>query len=282
MIWLLVNLLKQEKWVTMNNTREAELRGEIDFTRHRDWYDPAESDAEVTIVGCGGIGSPTALALAKLGIPKLTLIDGDTVEKHNIPNQMFPLTEEEQDNTGGPYTELVSTFGKPKVHVLENVLNSFSVTDIEAHYKFLNSDGLTTPDNDLSSDIKGYKPSGIVVSGLDSMSARQEVWKTVKFNMGVDLYIDARLGGELIVIYAVNPKDYASCQTYEESLHSDENARELPCTRRIVIDVGFVVAGLITRTIRRHLAGGKIEHDGGENHIDPVLMFNQESLSVTR
>ena len=48
-------------------------------------------EACVTIVGIGGVGSYTAEALARAGIGKLTLIDGDRVEESNINRQLAAL-----------------------------------------------------------------------------------------------------------------------------------------------------------------------------------------------
>lgn len=231
-----------------NSIRQAEIEGVIDFTRGRDWFDPSSSDAHVTMVGCGGIGSPTAMALAKLGIPKITLIDGDTVEKHNIPNQMFPLAD----------------IGRPKVDSLADVLAAYSVSEVDPIHGFVQSNGIQMVDDGLVSG----RLRGVVVSGLDSMAARNEVWKNVKYNVNVPLYVDARIGGENIVIYAVDPRKPDQCKRYEENALSftDEEAVPLPCTRRSIIDVGFIVASMLTRVVRRHLAGEQIEHTLFWNH----------------
>lgn len=45
--------------------------------------------ATVTLVGCGGLGTNTGLALARKGIDRLVLLDGDTVETKNLTRQLF-------------------------------------------------------------------------------------------------------------------------------------------------------------------------------------------------
>jgi molybdopterin/thiamine biosynthesis adenylyltransferase len=47
----------------------------------------ALSEAQVVLVGCGGIGSPALQYLAAAGIGRLTLIDGDTVDLGNLQRQ---------------------------------------------------------------------------------------------------------------------------------------------------------------------------------------------------
>lgn len=57
-------------------------------------------------MGCGSVGSTLAENLARCGVTKMTLWDFDTVETHNIVNQMF----RQQD------------VGKLKVEALRDIL----------------------------------------------------------------------------------------------------------------------------------------------------------------
>ena len=59
--------------------------------------------AHVVLFGLGGVGSYTAEALARAGIGRLTLIDGDTVSISNLNRQLPALR---------------STIGRPKVQVM--------------------------------------------------------------------------------------------------------------------------------------------------------------------
>jgi len=47
------------------------------------------ANLHVTIIGCGAVGSFTALSLCKMGVGQLTLIDNDKVSIENLPNQFF-------------------------------------------------------------------------------------------------------------------------------------------------------------------------------------------------
>lgn len=46
-------------------------------------------ESNILVIGCGGIGSTTALLLAGAGVKKLTLVDHDTIEKSNLNRQLF-------------------------------------------------------------------------------------------------------------------------------------------------------------------------------------------------
>lgn len=219
----------------------AEAEGRADYSRQRGYYNPSDHGGEVTIVGAGGIGSPTALALAKLGVPQINVIDFDTVELHNVSNQMYALDE----------------IGAPKAQAAANLIHAYSQTsDATAYHGKVTEDGLFVTEGEV---VREFKPSGIVVSALDSMEARAHLWQAIKGSPHVPLLIDGRLGGEAIVVYAAQPNDSSDQEFYEGTLHTDSEGVELPCSRRNVIDVSFAVAALICRAVRRHLAGHPVE-----------------------
>lgn len=199
----------------------------MDYTRQRDWFDPDKTQAAATIVGCGGIGSFTALALAKLGVQRLNLVDFDEVDAHNIPNQLFAKWQE----------------GTLKVAALHALL--LDLTGIDA-------DGITCLDKPLQD---GIPRAPVVISALDSMTARADLWEQVRYKLDVKLFLDGRLAGESVLLYAVDPTNPTDVKGYEGTLHSDEEGSDQPCTARSIIDVGFAIGSLMTRAVRRHYAG---------------------------
>lgn len=71
--------------------------------------------ANILVVGLGGVGSFAAEFLARAGVHKMTLVDGDVFDETNI-NRQLPA--------------LQSTIGKPKVSVLAERLKDIN-SDIE-------------------------------------------------------------------------------------------------------------------------------------------------------
>lgn len=197
----------------------------MDHLRQLGILNPREIIYPVTLIGCGGIGTPTALALAKMGCPDITLMDPDIVEGHNLPSQLFRLQDA----------------GKLKAHACRDMIMEFtdscSVKAMETAF-------------DGSQEL-----SGIVISAVDTMEARSKIWSKVKFNLEIPLYIDGRIGGEIIEVFTIQPSQIEDIEFYEKWLFSDEETAELPCTERAIIYVGFIIGGIIASRLKTWLKG---------------------------
>lgn len=173
----------------------------------------------ITVIGVGGIGSPTVLALTKMGAGNITVYDDDKIEEHNLPNQIYRTKD----------------LNKNKVDGIVDICKEFSGYKINSNNtKF---DQVETP--------------GIVISAVDSMAARKSIWDTVKYNPSVSYYIEARMGAEEFKIYTINPTDPDEIKMYEKTLYSDSEAAELPCTARAIIYNVFMIASLITCQVKK-------------------------------
>ncbi len=197
-----------------------ERQPDKDFTRQLDWFNPATDNVPITIVGAGGIGGPTALAIAKLGIRKIKVYDFDLVEAHNQPNQMYGLNQLQES----------------KVAALHTICRDLA--DIE----IIPMDKRVTRKTPLS---------GIVIGAVDSMDARRIIWEAICSSGGlVPLYIDGRIGGQVIRVLTVRPDVLRDRKAYTKSIVSTHAAAPLRCTAAGIIDVSFAVASLITRALR--------------------------------
>jgi molybdopterin/thiamine biosynthesis adenylyltransferase len=148
----------------------------VEFLRQLDLVAPAALETPVHLIGCGGIGSFAALALGKLGCTRLHLYDDDRVEEHNLPNQLFRTSD----------------VGRHKATALAEIVEVFTGVRPEACLRRVEADRL----------------QGILVSGVDSMSARKTIWRrSIRYRAGIPLYLDGRLGAETCRVYAVRPAD---------------------------------------------------------------------------
>ena len=66
----------------------------MDLKKQLEFFDPNKfEDHEIHIIGVGAIGSHIAEMLTRMGFEDLTLYDFDTVDQHNITNQMYFETQ---------------------------------------------------------------------------------------------------------------------------------------------------------------------------------------------
>lgn len=77
----------------------------------------ALKNTTVAVIGCGGVGSYSVMALARTGIGRLIIIDPDVVEAGNINRQLMAFD---------------STLGEPKTRWLESHVKDIN-PDIEMH-----------------------------------------------------------------------------------------------------------------------------------------------------
>lgn len=194
----------------------------MDYLRQIDILHPEEICFPVTLIGCGGIGSLTALALSKLGCPKITLFDPDVVEEINIPNQVFRLSD----------------IGKAKVLACKSVIQEFSECEVTA-----------IP----SAFDQNHNISGIVISAVDTMASRLIIWEKMRYNIDVPLYIDGRLGGEILEVLTIQPSQIADIDFYKAFLFTDSEAAKLPCTARNIIYTGFAISAFIVSQLKHWL-----------------------------
>lgn len=195
----------------------------MSFRRQRGILDPGEILYTINIIGLGGIGRHTAETLAEMGCKKLILIDPDRVEAHNLPNQAY----REKD------------LGKLKVEAAKEIIQQFApwceVIAIPGKFE----------------DQKQLE--GIVISAVDSIETRKEIWKLIRYNTATPLFIDGRLGGEIMQVFTVRPCQLNDIEAYEKTLFPEEQAAQLPCTARSIIYVGKIVGGLIALQLKRWL-----------------------------
>lgn len=197
------------------------------FTRQMGIVAPSDLDLPVTVIGLGGIGSFTVDVLAKMGCTSIRGFDPDMVEPHNIPNQRY-----------GPRDA-----GKPKSKALfEFVRRSIGTRTTMLQERWEGKEA-------------NQRLYGIVIAAVDSIEMRKGIWRCVKRNPAVRLFIDGRIGGEYSIVYSLVPTDPEAVRKYDCTLFSSREAVELPCTERAVIYVGYGTAARIATVVRLYTRG---------------------------
>jgi hypothetical protein len=181
------------------------MKPRVSFLRHAAFVSSEDFVDEVTIVGCGAVGSHIALFLAKMGCQKFKLYDADIVESHNLPNQTYT----------------VEHIDMPKVEALKKVLEEFnSDIKITCHNKFFTSEDKNTV-------------VGPLILATDTMKSRQEIYDIFYLNTDIDYVFEVRLGfdyGELNIINNINPVE---CENWKKTLKDDSEIPDGPCNLRI-------------------------------------------------
>lgn len=203
------------------------MSNNTNFLRQSDTVDMAKlQSTRVVIIGAGGIGSPTALVLAKMGIGNIVLVDKDVVETYNIPSQFH----------------LADCLGFPKVESLKKTLEAF-IKDVTVTTHF------------DTSKTEYFFRANIVVSAVDSMKSRKEIYEQVKEAYSVSTYIEGRMGSEMGLIYTINNfhLNKELHKEYEKTLYSDENAVQESCTNKAIIYnttlMGSIIAAIIKQVL---------------------------------
>lgn len=193
----------------------------------------------INVIGAGGIGSPTVWLLAKMGIGSLEVWDGDKIEAHNLPNQFYRLED----------------FDEYKVLALQRIVEAFTGQKIKTHRR----------------RYRATKLSGLVVSAVDSMKVRQEIWQALKLNPNVPVYIDGRMGGEVFTVYTVKPHDPDDIRFYEANLFPDAEMEQGVCTARAIMYNTMTIAAIIASQIKKFLKGEEYNRE---------IIFDLATLSM--
>lgn len=173
-------------------------------------------NTKITIIGAGSVGSFITLSLAKMGFSNLEVFDDDVVAPHNLPNQFYRIKD----------------LGKPKVKALAEIIYGFEDIKITTHNSRYTGQLLT---------------SDIIISAVDSIPMRREIWEKQGFPNSIRAYIDTRMGGDMMRIYTVTPS--TSPLRYMDTLQGE--GEQLPCTARTILYNVLTIAGLTGSVVKK-------------------------------
>lgn len=155
-------------------------------------------DAQITVIGCGGIGGQTIEMLARMGIGKLVLVDKDAFDLSNLNRQTLASIAELGLSK--------SAVAKEKVRLINPYVK---VTAYDEHV-------------DQSNIDKVIGDSDIVIDALDNVLTRVIVSRKAK-EKGIP-YIHGAIHGTLGQITVFLPN---SDKSYEEMFNLPSQGKEL-------------------------------------------------------
>lgn len=195
----------------------------------------------ILVVGAGGIGSFTVLTLAKMGFENITVFDMDTVEEHNLPNQFYRQSD----------------IGAKKVDVLNDIV--FDFTGI----------AITPWSIEFTKDFNEFidiRPA-VIISAVDSMSARKLIYEVFQESGRADLFVDGRMGADQSEVYVVRKGDRTTEDFYASRLWPDAETAPVPCTSKATMYNVLSIASMIANNVRLNLVG--------EHPADAVVLDNR-------
>ena len=218
------------------------MASKIDYIRQSGYINIKDfRDNKISIVGCGANGGFIGMCLAKIGMTKFVLYDFDKIESHNIPNQLF---EE-------------ASVGKLKVDETKDVMERMnSDVEIETHLKY----------------NKTLLKTQIVISCVDKMSVRKEIFNACKKDDTVQLFIDTRMSMLEGQVYIIDMNCQEDVDYYEQTLFSDKEAVQTRCTDRSILFTVLGISSIVCNQLIKALNGEEIKNYIVLDFIVPQLI----------
>ena len=197
------------------------------------------------IVGCGAIGSSTALQLLRMGASSFYLYDFDKVELHNL----------------GVSEYIIDDVGKCKVEALNLRMRSINESI------FVNT---------FNEKLEDYYPNysvdkNIVILGVDSMSTRLEIMEIICSHVDKpDLVIDGRMGSEQFQQYVFKN---VSIKKYKKTWYSDKESDTEPCNMKATSYCSNMSGSFICNAIRKYVTKQPYEKELIFNFPGMILDF---------
>lgn len=218
----------------------------VSYLRHNKWFGPEDAEnMTLNIIGIGATGSWVGYLAARMGFFDFKVWDGDIVEDHNLPNQIY---QEEH-------------IGMKKVDAFRQVLTHFnSEINVETFPKYFKS----KEDKD--------QLSGPLILTVDTMAARKDLIKSFKLNYKVKNVYETRLGFDFGELNVFDSMDLHAIKNWTNTLKSDKEVEEGPCNLRICPDLVTIIASVLVHQLCGNLSAER--RDDKNWKVAPKTVFS--------
>lgn len=208
----------------------------ITYTRQDGIFDNATFNKAfgIDIIGAGAIGSHITYLCAKMGCSKIRVFDYDSIEPHNVSNQIFRKKD----------------VGRLKVEALREIVQDFTDCNITSVAEKI------TPDS-------SYEPREIVFLAIDSMTGRKEIYETFLKRSLAKWMIESRMGRESSMVYTIRPALPSHSKGWLAWWYPDEAAETSVCgssfsVAYIAADVAATCVGQMVLATRGDVVANSI------------------------
>jgi len=247
----------------------------INIMRHESVFDPSAYPYPVHVIGAGATGSRVFASLVELGVPQINVYDSDSIEDHNLANQIY----------------MADDVGHAKVEgCLKHYKNKLGVSTVPPGIKFHNR-------RVTESFIQnGYLAGGIVFIMTDTMASRRSIFNAIRKRCldstgnpnnrtgGVAmttsnlLVIETRMGSTHGSVFTVNPFNAVSSNQWLSTLVDDEDLDSIelsPCGTTLSVGT---TASLIANYAVWQMMQFFVDPVGLQPRID---LFFKPTLTIT-
>lgn len=205
------------------------------------------AECHALVVGVGAIGRQVALQLAAVGVPRLDLVDHDTVGVENLAPQAYW----ERD------------VGVAKVQATAEACRLLNPqVELSLHpERFRRSSPKTLP------AFADTSHRACVFCCVDSIETRWLVWESVRSRAA--FFADGRMSAEVIRVLASGRP--ASDGHYPTTLFAAAEAHGGSCTAKATVYTAGIAAGLMLSAFTRWLRGMPVEPDVSLNLLSMEL-----------
>lgn len=182
---------------------------------------------KASVIGVGAIGRQVALQLIAIGVPKIQLIDDDTVDTVNLATQGY----------------LQSDLDRLKVDATADMCRQMApgvnIQPVDQRFRRT---------MDIGTEI---------FCCVDNISTRRHIWQAVRDN--ALFFCDGRMSAETLRI--ITAYDNSSRDYYGSTLFEPGRAYQGPCTAKSTIYCANIAAGLMVSQFTSYLRQMYLEPD---------------------
>jgi len=189
----------------------------INTARHKEIINPLHHQEPIHIIGAGATGSRLFTALIELGFTNISIHDFDTVESHNLANQIF----------------VYSDIGEYKVKALQD----WAVAKLGEDVIDINYGTFALPHPDVHLE-------GTVFLLTDTMGSRREIYdQCIEGNHDVTRVIETRMASSYGNVYSFDPVMQGAA--WLDTLIDDDKAEASACGSSISVgSTASIIANL--------------------------------------
>jgi ThiF family len=199
----------------------------LNFSQQQNLFDPKRA-RKVHVIGAGSVGSLVVNQLARIGASDITVWDDDSVDSHNVGPSLYGQND-------------VGYYKVDRLRAIIERTTGVRITGLQEKY--------------VGTPLKGS-----VICCVDTMEARQCIWRAVQKKLFVNVLIDTRTAERFVQVFATRPCKQEDIAHYEQFLaYPTTEAARQQCGEHSIIFVAARAASIAVEALSDFWASGRTE-----------------------